>query len=272
MPSLERNTRIDDQAAFSNRQELSVVRAPSAFRRHLVFIRCGTNVREALFRQRPPATRSFDVALNFYAPPHPEDNLFDNAEFVLAGGLSKYQAAKRFHQAGHLARYEGVYFLDEDVELHFDLSEFLRYCEDKRFPICQASLSHASDGAWRITYNHPGFEYRLTNFVEVMAPYFSRQFLATVVDTFDVSISTYGLDVLWGSQLPPDRSAAIIDRYQMSHLKQRELGTGAYYAYLRSIGIDCFSEMKAVLTRLGIDAYPVVMKSGVQIVEKVAVK
>jgi hypothetical protein len=258
-----------DLAGFSNREAISVLRAPSACRRHLVFIRCGSNVREALFRQRPPDTRSFDLALNFYAPPHAEDALFDNAEYVVAGGMSKYHAAKRFFETGYLGRYEGVYFLDEDIELHFDLSEFLRYCEDKRFAIAQASLSHASDGAWRITYNHPVFEYRLTNFVEVMAPYFSKRFLESVVETFDASISTYGLDVLWGSRLGADDTAAIVDRYQMSHLKQRELGTGAYYTYLRSIGIDCFAEMRSILGKLGIARYPVMMKGGVQIMESV---
>ena len=117
----------------------------------------------------------------------------------------------------------------------------------------------------------PGFEYRLTNFVEVMAPFFSKDFLLTVVESFDMSISTYGLDVFWGSQLEEHQSAAIVDRFVMSHLKRRDLGGGAYYAYLQSMGIDCFAEMKQVLDRLGIDSYPIRLKGGVEIVESVRV-
>ena len=173
---------------------------------------------------------------------------------------------------GYLDKYEGVYFLDDDIELHFDPSEFLDYCVGRRFAIAQASLTSTSDGAWKITFNHPGFEYRLTNFVEVMAPYVSGQFLMAIVESFDISISTYGLDVYWCSQLEADQSAAIIDRYQMSHLKHRDFAAGAYYGYLKSIGVDCFEEMRAVLAGLGLIEYSIRLKGGVEIVETVRVR
>jgi hypothetical protein len=105
-----------------------------------------------------------------------------------------------------------------------------------------------------------------------MAPYFSKRFLMNVVEAFDLSISTYGLDVFWGSQLEHHETAAIVDRFQMSHLKTRDFGQGAYYAYLRSIGVDCFREMKAILDALGMDVYQIRMKGGVEIVETVAVR
>jgi len=234
-------------------------------------IRCGSNVRPSLFKGPLPADRNFDVAVNYFAPPHPEDFFFEGAETVVAGGLSKFHAAKQMLHADLLHPYSGVYFLDDDIELHFDPSAFLEYCGEKRFSLAQAALSPPSDGAWRITYLHPGFEYRLTNFVEVMAPFFSKDFLLTVVESFDMSISTYGLDVFWGSQLEEHQSAAIVDRFVMSHLKRRDLGGGAYYAYLQSMGIDCFAEMKQVLDRLGIDSYPIRLKGGVEIVESVRV-
>jgi hypothetical protein len=165
-----------------------------------------------------------------------------------------------------------VYFLDDDVELHFDLSEFLTYCDEKSFAIAQASLTPHSDSAWKITFNHPAFEYRLTNFVEVMAPYFSRRFLMTVVEAFDLSISTYGLDVFWGSQLESDQAAAVIDKFQMSHMKRRDFAEGEYYAYLRSIGINCFAELRAVLLALGIDQYQIKLLGGVQLFQAISLK
>jgi hypothetical protein len=256
---------------FENSPEVSVLRAPDRNRQFLIVIRSGSGARPSLFHGPLPEDRNFDVAVNYFEPPHSEDFFHDHAEFLVAGGLSKYQAAKHFLHSIGLDRYEGVWFLDDDIELHCDPAEFFRYCSERGFDIAQAALTHSSDSAWKITYCHPGFEYRLTNFVEVMAPYFSRDFLMTVVEAFDMSISTYGLDVFWGSQLEAHQSAAIVDRFLMSHLRRRDFGEGAYYAYLRSLGIDCFKEMRNVLDSLGVESYEIRLKGGVDIVESVRV-
>jgi len=256
---------------FENSESISVLRTVDHRRRFLIMIRCGSGVRPTIFRDPLPDDRNFDVAVNYFSPPHPDDYFHQGAEFLIAGGLSKFQAAKQLAHAGYIDTYEGLYLLDDDIELHFDPSEFLEYCADKGFAMAQAALTHPSDGAWRITYHHPGFEYRLTNFVEVMAPFFSTNFLMNVVEQFDVSVSTYGLDVLWGSMLEDDQAAGIIDRFQMSHLRKRNF-SGAFYAYLKSSGIDCFAEMKNVLTMLGIDSYEIRLKGGAEIVESVRVE
>ena len=256
---------------FENSPNISILRSVERYRRFLIMIRCGSSVRPSLFQGPLPNERNFDVVVNYFAPPHPDDFFYQGAEFLVAGGLSKFQAAKQFLYAGLLDKYEGFYFLDDDIELHFDPAVFLDYCSTKAFAVAQASLTHPSDGAWRITFCHPGFEYRLTNFVEVMAPYFSRNFLMAVVEAFDMSISTYGLDVFWGSQLEAGQTAAIVDSFQMSHPKRRDFLGGAYYAYLKSLGINCFEEMKNVLVTLGIESYPIRLKGGVDIVESVRV-
>lgn len=256
---------------FENSPSVSIHRRPAHLRRFLVFIRAGSRPRTTQFSATVSEDRNFDIAMNYYAHPHSSDTSFETAEYLIAGGLSKYHAAKHFLYAGYLDKYEGVYFLDDDVELHFDPSTFLNYCGEKGFALAQAALSHASDGAWRVTYYHPAFEFRLTNFVEVMAPYFSQSFLMTVVDAFDISISTYGLDVFWGTQLEVHQRAAIVDRYQMSHLKRRDLKEGAFYAYLASHGINCFEEMKSVLARLGLDSYQIRILGGAEIIECVRV-
>jgi len=256
---------------FENSSAISILRSVDRHRRFLIMIRCGSTVRPSLFRGPLANDRNFDVAVNYFAPPHAEDFFYQHAEFLVAGGLSKFQAAKQFVHAGVLDKYEGFYFLDDDIELHFDPARFLAYCCEKGFAIAQAALTYPSDSAWKIAFHHPGFEYRLTNFVEVMAPYFSRKFVVDVVDDFDISISTWGLDVFWGSRLGANHTAAIVDRFQMSHLKKRDFATGAYYAYLRSLGIDCFKEMKEVMTALGIDSYPIRLRGAAEIVQVIRV-
>src|SRR5262249_51489041 len=154
------------------------------------------------------------------------------------GGLSKYHAAKQILERGQLiGKYDGFLFLDEDVELLFDLSEFFDYCRASNFSIAQPSLSHDSAGTFRGTYHHPAYEARLGNFVEVMAPYFSREFLDAMVESFDTSISGWGLDVFWGSHIHDGRTAAVVDRFIMRHPRAPDLRDGPYYRYLRSIGV-----------------------------------
>ena len=256
---------------FQNSEEVSLLRSVDRYRRFLVMIRAGSGVRPSFFSAPSSQVRNYDVAINYFAPPHPDDYYAKNAEFLIAGGLSKFHAAKKVLHAGLLDKYEGLYCLDDDVELHFDPSDFLEYCRDKGFAMAQAALTHVSDGAWKITFHHPGFEYRLTNFVEVMAPYLSSEFLMNVVERFDISISGYGLDVFWGAQLEETQTAAVVDRFRMSHLKRRDFASGAYYDYLRSLGINCFEELKQVLNTLALDSYEIRLKGGVEIVESVRV-
>jgi hypothetical protein len=256
---------------FQNTERVSILRAPPRNRRFLVYVRCGSNARATLFNNSSGGDRNYDVALNFYSAPHPEDAVYEWSEFLIGGGLSKFHAAKQFLYTGILDRYLGVLFLDDDLDLHFDLGSFFEYCEAAKFAMAQPSLTHSSDGAWRITYHHPGFEYRLTNFVEVMGPYFARDFLMTVVESFDLSISTYGLDVFWGMQLEEGQQAAIVDRFQMSHLKRRNLASGDYYGYLQSIGVDWMREMKNILELLKLDSYEIRMRGGMEIIERVQV-
>lgn len=251
--------------SYQNSPEICVLRSAGEHRRFLVMIRCGSGIRPSLFRETIPDDRNYDVAVNYFAPPHSDDRFHRHAEFLVTGGLSKYHAAKLLMQRGVLGPYEGVYLLDDDVELHFDPSDFLAYCADNDFAMAQAALTDASDGAHRITFHHPGFEYRLTNFIEVMAPYFSRSFLLKVGERFDVSISTWGLDILWGSSLAEHDLAAVVDRFQMSHLRKRDHNSGPFYSYLRSLGIDWVAELNNVLATLGISSYELRFKGGLPV-------
>jgi hypothetical protein len=255
---------------YANSPDIKVLRTSKARRPYLIYVRAGSNPRPCLFAGLPPS-RNFDVAVNYYEKPHCDDALQANAEHSVAGGLSKFQAAKKCGHAGLFDGYEGVYFLDEDIELQFDPSVFFEYCSAQQFSLAQAALSHESDGAWRITFRHPAFEFRITNFVEVMAPYFHSNFLWTVLETFDASISTYGLDVLWASELEANQTAAIVDKFEMRHLKRRNFTEGRFYEYLKTIGVNCFEEMAAILTSLGIESYQLQIKGGMQIIEEVRV-
>src|SRR4051812_19756704 len=88
---------------------------PDKPRPNLVLFRCGRNsLHYGLF---PLAgRRTWDCMLSFYEDHRPED--IDNAEFVLSGGVSKWDAfaqARFKSPALALERYEYFFLVDDDV-------------------------------------------------------------------------------------------------------------------------------------------------------------
>jgi hypothetical protein len=166
---------------------------PRTPRRYLVLIRAGSKPRPSFFKEAPPETRDYDIGLNYYAPPHPDDTLRTTADIVFAGGLSKMHGAKRFFEATNLHDvYEGVFFLDDDVEILFDPSAFFAVCRENALDLAQPALTADCTDAMGFTRQHPGLKLRTTNWVEVMAPFLARDFLKAMLHSFDMSISAGG--------------------------------------------------------------------------------
>lgn len=245
----------------SNSEDLKIVRKPHVTRRNLVFIRSGSAGLCPLKEDNFGAERNFDIAVNYYAAPEVHSVLFNRADFVIGGGLSKFHAAKLFLlETGLHNQYEQTMFVDEDITFNFQLDDFFSLCHENGFSLAQPSLTSGSHVSFPITLNHPALIYRTTNFVEVMAPLFSREFLNKVINEFDLSISTWGLDIYWGHILESGGVAAVVDRFQMTHSKPKDDTNGAFYKYLRSRNIDPSVEIKNVFERLGIADYVITPK------------
>ena len=170
------------------------------------------------------------------------------AEIVFAGGLAKMHGAKCFFEKTELHKvYEGVIFLDEDVEVLFDPDAFFAFCQEQGLSLAQASVTANSIGVIGLTRQHPGLIFRTTNWVEIMAPFFARDFLIEMLHSFDLSISGWGIDLYWGHHLGQHRTAGIADEFLMRHTKPIDTLNGAFYRYLRSMGIDAQDEMNKFL-------------------------
>src|SRR3989442_1970521 len=99
---------------FENSSAISILRSVDRHRRFLIMIRCGSTVRPSLFRGPLANDRNFDVAVNYFAPPHAEDFFYQHAEFLVAGGVSKIQSPKKVWHAGSLVKYEGIQVLGDN--------------------------------------------------------------------------------------------------------------------------------------------------------------
>ncbi len=72
--------------------------------------------------------------------------------------------------------------------------------------------------------------------VEVMCPYFSEAALEVALNTFDLSYSTWGLDLIWPRLL--NVSPVVVDEFTIRHTRDVGRSESEFYAYLRRIGIS----------------------------------
>jgi hypothetical protein len=90
-----------------------------------------------------------------------------------------------------------------------------------------------------------------------MAAFFRRDFLLEMLHSFDMSISTWGLDLYWGHHLGERWKGGIVDDFLMRHTNPSDHSEGEFYKYLKSLNVDPREEMGRVLASIGLKSYEV---------------
>jgi hypothetical protein len=253
---------VEVLGCFANAPSISVHRRPEGgcARPFLVFVRSGASPVAQPAWPLNPADRKFDVLANFFAPPSPDCWLLECADYVTSGGLSKFHAAKLLLHGEMLNRYAGVLFLDDDVETHFDPGAFATFVTQQGISLAQAALTPDSVAGHVVSLHHPSCAWRETNFVEVMAPFFTRALLTSAIEEFDRSISSWGLDVLWGARYAASHRIAIVDLFTMAHMRPSDLKEGAFYRYLETLGVDPMRELAQIFRELAFERFDIVTR------------
>ena len=115
--------------------------------------------------------------------------------------------------------YDYIWLPDDDLSSDVaNINQFLQIAAQERFDLAQPGLTHNSYWSFLITRQVKGLRYRVSNFVEVMAPLFSRSAFAVCVDTFAENKSGFGLDFLWRTLLK-GRKIGIIDQTPVFHTR-----------------------------------------------------
>jgi hypothetical protein len=218
-------------------------------RPYLVIVRAGDrSLHESWLQCSQP--RNWDLVVSYYAD---DPNIWrrDGVRRIDDKG-PKWPPLHRLLGSDALdwSGYEYVWLPDDDLATDGDqVSAMFDMASALGVSIAQPSLSWRSYFSHEITLNNPAFSARYTNFVEVMAPVFSRSFLHRVIDTLGMSESGWGLDHVWPYLVTdPLRDCAIIDAVQVTHT--RPVG-GPNYAAL-SGRKSPHEEMHAVLARFGL--------------------
>ncbi|MDE1948592.1 MAG: DUF707 domain-containing protein [Burkholderiales bacterium] len=214
-------------------------------KRHLVVFRCGDS--PLLQPDRIPlAQRSWDYAVSTYS----ENSDFGREALFLDRHpgpkwkavhqcMSRYQA--------QFSNYDYIWFPDDDLEGdETQINTLFEAAQNYELDLCQPALTHNSYWNHVTTLEHSLFHLRFTNFVEVMAPMFSRAMLDRVEPYFESALSGWGLDAIFPT-LTELGAIAVVDHVRVRHA--RPVGTGSIYAFNERAGITPQRELNTLMAR-----------------------
>jgi hypothetical protein len=218
-------------------------------RSDLVFVRAGDDSLHLEWIRDDPA-RTWDCFVSYYGP---EDRSEFGGEYFARGGINKFQHLKALaaERPDLFSAYDYVWAVDPDIHVEAgDISRLFSIARAHGLDLAQPSLTPHSHVSHRITLHNPNYRLRRTNFVEVMCPVFSRTSLQTCMSSFEATQSTWGLDYLWPTLLGVRARIAVIDDIQVCHVKPVDTQNGAWYRYLRKMGVDPREELERVVASL----------------------
>jgi hypothetical protein len=221
-------------------------------KKNLVIVRAGSaSLHKDYFHHDYPE-RSWDRMILTYVEPTQEDLNF--CEFVVQGGLSKWTDLSDLLELGFFEEYSYEYIMIMDDDLlpnrASDFDILFNYAKAFNFSVCQPALSHDSFHSWEVTLRSPAFHVRYTNFVECMAPIFSKSGLYKLKPEIQIAISGCGLDLIFSECFDLSESnIGIVDDVWFKHTKPIDVDGGAFYKHLRLNGVDPVAETKEFLIR-----------------------
>ncbi|WP_300680123.1 DUF707 domain-containing protein [Nocardioides sp.] len=190
-------------------------------RRFLALFRAGKNSLHPKLVARLEE-QNFDYGLSWYADEDPVAlGMADGAAFVhhVAGQKWPGLVATFDAMADVIARYDYVWMPDDDLLCEPEtVSEFFNIVADLGLDLAQPALAPGSSFVHQIVGQHPAFQVRFTNFVELMCPLMSRDMLARALPTMRDTLSGWGVDAVWPRMTRTGR-IAIIDATPILHTR-----------------------------------------------------
>lgn len=220
-------------------------------RRALVVLQAGRNALAGDWSR--DEGREWDLMVNYYDASGFRPGFGDYACFQKGTKFTAmWLLLTRF---GHLFRtYDHVLFLDDDVNTNVaDLNRLFAGCRRHELDLAQMTLTDDSSCNWVELFSRSAQAGpRPVSAVEIMMPVLSQKALRLITPTLGESVSGFGLDLVWG-KLVADAGGkiAVLDSIVAAHRRPVDQGSGAYYSYLRRVGINAKAELWALLCDYG---------------------
>jgi hypothetical protein len=219
-------------------------------REFLVFVRAGPQSLHCDWLAQDPG-RNWDCIVSWWGR-EPGDN---GEELKVTGGSLKLDAFVDFYQ-GHrplVGGYTHVLIADDDIRFPpGGISRLFDICRHCRLPLAQPALRWGTWVNQPVTMRNPFTEVRRVSYVEIMVPVFDRPTLESLIDTFLLTRSGVGVDVVWSHRLQGMDAIFIVDSVCVDHTKPVDMVDGALYKRMRAAGIDPWLEYQAMREQLPI--------------------
>ena len=217
-----------------------------AERRNLVIVRAGD---ASLHEQwlNGGAERNWDLIVNYFGD-DPQRYRQDDVQRIDSKG-PKWPALHALIQehSQDVLRYDRVWLPDDDLRATgAGIDALFDIMEKHALALAQPALTPDSHLGHLITLRNRSFHLRFTNFVEIMAPCFSRDFLKKTLPSFNENLSGWGLDFYWPTLILDWARIAIIDAVTVCHT--RPVG-GPNYRHLAGSGKDPRQELQELLAK-----------------------
>jgi hypothetical protein len=170
---------------------------------------------------------NFDVAVIVYDNTDYSDEVKQQAKYLFKNSDRKFKNIKKCITYDIYSKYEYIGIIDDDIDvLPKTINDVFVMAKKCNFDLCQPTL----DGGY---YSHPqtitvpGCDFRISNVVEIMCPFFSKRAFDACVFDFDTSPhgQGYGLEYSWEYNLRSHNGitkfggfVAFIDKYTMKHM------------------------------------------------------
>lgn len=229
-------------------------------RKNLVIVRAGD---ESLHEQwlNGEEERNWDLIVNYFGD-DPTRYRRDDVRRIDSKSV-KWPALHDLIQelGSEVTAYDRVWFPDDDLRMTKNqMNSFFEIVEEYDLSLAQPALTPDSHIGHLITLHNLSFHLRFTNFIEIMAPCFSREFLLTALPTFTENLSGWGLDILWPSKISDWKKIAIIDTVKVCHT--RPIG-GPNYSFLADTGKDATQEMRELVEKYELSIGRLFVRGGI---------
>ena len=167
-------------------------------KKNLIVARCGDSSLHLNWLQGEKP--NFDLIVTYYGNNIPENWSIDNPHYKIIqikgskwGGLTEY-----FENNDEWKNYDYILLPDDDLLFNATLiNRFFNKCAVLDIDLAQPALDHQSYFTHPITLQYLNFDFRFTNFTEIMIPCLSKRMLLESLPLFRESDSGWGMDNYW---------------------------------------------------------------------------
>ncbi|MGN1158403.1 MAG: DUF707 domain-containing protein, partial [Agathobacter sp.] len=174
--------------------------------------------KDSLHRELFEGERDFDVHLLVFDDSY--NKHCNDTDFIVAMSGYKMDMTYRYLQRHpeYLSHYEYFFLMDDDIRITTaSVNRLFQLMREYSLRIAQPSLV-LSYYTYEHTLHNPACKLRYTNFVEMMAPCFSREALVKVLPTFEEKVRWRGIEFHWAKLIESNKhDMAIIDELSASH-------------------------------------------------------